>query len=91
MPDVKAHLTKAILKSGASDDGKYGLLGFLREQRDSIGQDDIWIGVPVELRGSESGRGFQSHLGAERDQGRLVRPRRDGAHQGRREARRGHT
>jgi hypothetical protein len=49
MPDVKAHLTKAILKSGASDDGKYGLLGFLREQQDSIGQDDIWIGVPVEL------------------------------------------
>lgn len=49
MPDVKAHLTKAILKSGSADDGKYGLLGFLREHQDSMGQDDIWIGVPVEL------------------------------------------
>jgi hypothetical protein len=49
MPNVNAHLTKAILKSGASSDGKYGLMGFQRKEADSQGSDAIWIGVPVAL------------------------------------------
>jgi hypothetical protein len=49
MPEINAHLTTAIVKSHASDDRKYGLIGFRRERPDSMGNDMIWIGVPVAM------------------------------------------
>jgi hypothetical protein len=49
MPEINAHLTTAIVKSHASDDRKYGLIGFRRERPDSMGSDMIWIGVPVAI------------------------------------------
>ena len=47
MPEINAHLTSAIVKSHASDDRKYGLIGFRRERPDTMGNDMIWIGVPI--------------------------------------------
>jgi hypothetical protein len=49
MPEINAHLTTAIVKSHASDDRKYGLIGFRRERPDSMGSDMIWIGVPIAI------------------------------------------
>ena len=49
MPEINAHLTTAIVKSHSSDDRKYGLIGFRRERPDSMGNDTIWIGVPVAM------------------------------------------
>jgi len=49
MPEISAHLTKAIVKSHASQDGKYGLIGFRRVEPDSMGSETIWIGVPTAI------------------------------------------
>lgn len=49
MPEINAHLTRAIVKSHSSHDGKYGLIGFRRTEPDSLGSDTIWIGVPTAI------------------------------------------
>ena len=49
MPNINAHLTTDLIKGHVSDDGKYGLIGFRRERADTMGSDDIWIGVPVAV------------------------------------------
>ena len=49
MPEINAHLTKALIDGHVSDDGKYGLIGLRRERADSMGSEDLWIGVPVAL------------------------------------------
>ena len=49
MPEINAHITTAIVTSHASDDRKYGLIGFRRERPDSMGSDTIWLGVPVAI------------------------------------------
>jgi len=46
---LKALKVKALLQSGASDDGCYGLMGFRREHPSPQGDDAVWLAVPTSL------------------------------------------